>query len=204
MISLQAKDRLSCTLRGFVVSMFAALVNLIPIKWLLGVAGIVIVGLAIYGVYQKSVELEVQRKEMAQLRLDLAFTEKQAEVDAKIVTDAIVQEKEFRETIKTLSSKLGRAMKNEKTINFDTILSADLNNAFCLRYRNAKSTIPARGVADGEADTIARKCSGVEKRLTIGDVFEWVGLLLDHAGLEGRDKAALREWVKDTKANVNH
>ena len=102
---------------------------------------------------------------------------------------------------RTLERRLTEALSHAKTLDLDQPLPADAAFALCLRYRAARGLAPADSEGDASAaaaaragDSAAALCGGW-RQLTPRQALDWLGLLLDHAGAERLDKAALREWA---------
>ena len=189
---------------GLVWELIKAGVGFVPRKVWLGL-GLLVFGLLVFGGVKWGVEKLVQyRTELAQqsivveeLNQSLATLHDSIAKDANLVAEVMQDNERLTASGRVLENKLKKTMQNETTLDFDTLLSRDTSLAFCLRYQNARDQgnkrTAAKGVNAGKADTLATKCA--EWQLTLGDIFEWTGLLLDHAGLESRDKAGLREWA---------
>ena len=83
----------------------------------------------------------------------------------------------------------------------DSLLPAAFADGLCLQYRAAagagsgNAAGDAAGSLDARAGDTAAACA-VWQTLTFADVLDWVGPLLEHAGLERADKAALRGWAE--------
>ena len=136
----------------------------------------------------------------------LALTLRERAVETRVSIDAAVTEEKLREAGRDYDRRLKEAMKNVKQMDLDTVLDPGVIAALCLRWRSAGG----RGVAasqdvssgsahEGKSDPLASGCEGWS-RLTLRDVVEWTGLLLDHAGAERIDKSGLRDWAREIQA----
>lgn len=99
---------------------------------------------------------------------------------------------------RALDHKLREAMHAEA--DFDRVLSRGVTDALCLRYSAASGKTggdPACSAGCADAGKTHPPAAGCDAwaGLTIRDAVVWVGLLLDHAGAERLDKAALRSWA---------
>ena len=131
--------------------------------------------------------------------------------DNLVVKQAAEQSDRMTARARTLERQLREALGDEA--DFDRVLSRGVTDALCLRWRAASGRSGednpgnAAGGADaGTGDSAAGQCVHWAG-MTVRDAVEWVGLLLDHAGLERLDKAALREWaarMNMKKQNLNH
>lgn len=124
--------------------------------------------------------------------------------DNAVVLNAADEAERLSRHAATLERRLQEALYVQNTaVDFDAPLPVDAVDALCLRYRAAaghygdsssRDTAPG---ADARAhNTPAPACDGW-RTLTLRQVVEWAGYLLDHAGLERTDKAALRAWAKE-------
>lgn len=114
---------------------------------------------------------------------------------------------------RSLEKRLREAMRHETVVALDDPLPSDAAYALCLRWRAAaglagpaagyppahpdagKNNTPARNTANSPAEPGNENPCAEWQHITLRDVLEWSGSLLDHAGAERLDKAALREWA---------
>lgn len=185
----------------------AALANL----KLWGIAGAVIL-LLLLGNWLQFQAGQRTREELGQVKAALSLAESalgqlrrlRAE-EAQLVVDQAQKQEELETTNRGLEQKLRRAMRNAKSLNLDTVLPDSITDALCLRWNAAsgKDHLPngnaPSGADAGAGDTVAALCAGWRGKVALGDVAEWAGLLLDHAGLERLDKEGLRQWVEGAK-----
>lgn len=122
------------------------------------------------------------------------------ETDQLVVVQAAEQSQRMTARARSLEHQLREAMHGEA--DFDRVLSRGVTDALCLRWQAASGLADAgdpgtaAGRADaGTGDSAAVACDGWAG-LTVRDAVEWAGLLLDHAGFERTDKAALRQWAQ--------
>ena len=120
--------------------------------------------------------------------------------DNLIVAQAAEQSERMTARARTLEHQLREALHAEA--DFNRVLSRGVTDALCLRWRAASGRGgagdpgDAAGRADaGTDDSVAGQC-GHWAGMTVRDAVEWAGLLLDHAGFERTDKAALRQWAQ--------
>lgn len=139
---------------------------------------------------------------------DLLHVKKQLDelhkADNQLVANTTAERDSLAAQNRILSHQLSEAINHEKPATVNTILSDDVSRSLCLRLRAASGLLTARAdsaASAGGADTRAAHpgsntfadCAEWQGRLTVGAVVEWSGALLDHAGAERLDKAALRE-----------
>ena len=125
---------------------------------------------------------------------------------------------------RTLERQLREAMRDEKTVDLDAPLPPDAAFALCLRWYAASTSDAGSVTGNTPADSDAGKsnpqtgipeiwhvpdpfgagnpCAGWEN-VSTRDALEWAGTLLDHAGAERLDKAALREWAQKPEPEKN-
>lgn len=138
-----------------------------------------------------------------------------ARENARRTDELLADNAEKNQTLTTQARRLERrlreAMHDATTIDLDAPLPGDATLALCLRWRAASglaaddSRSPAFGPAAGAGDSLAGIGGGVGsdvsslcdawRGVSMRDVLEWSGTLLDHAGAERLDKAALRQWA---------
>ena len=100
-----------------------------------------------------------------------------------------------------LYRRLKEALRDAQALSLDAPLPAGVIVALCLRYRAARGLGDAITQRDSPAGPDAGKdhspasACGDWEAVTLRDTLEWVGLLLDHAGAERLDKAAMRAWA---------
>lgn len=122
--------------------------------------------------------------------------------DDDLIMETASRADDLAATSRTLQRRLTEAMRHAKTVNLDAPLPADAVDALCLRYRAASGVGTPDHTGDAPGGTDARSgnpgppdCRSW-RALTLRDVVDWAGLLLDHAGAERLDKAALRAWAR--------
>ena len=134
----------------------------------------------------------------AALSQSLETMRKGREADNMVVKQAAEQADRMTATARTLERQLQGAMHGE--VDFDRVLSRGVTDALCLRWQSASGVYggdpgdAAGRTHAGKSDSPAPGCAEWAG-LTLRDVVEWSGLLLDHAGLERGDKAGLRAWA---------
>lgn len=122
--------------------------------------------------------------------------------DDSLILEAARKADDLADVSRNLDRRLKEAMRHAKTINFDAPMPVAVTDALCLRYLAASG----RGTADHQGDaasgtdtgtgyTPATRCDGW-RGLTARQAAEWLGLMIDHAGKERLDKAALRDWAQ--------
>ena len=124
------------------------------------------------------------------------------EADNLIIVQAAGQSDRMMARARDLELKLREAMNHEA--DFDRLLSRNVTDALCLRWiaasgANGGDSGDAPGRVDaGTAHTAAGQSDDCKNwtGMSVRDAVEWTGLLLDHAGLERLDKAALRQWTR--------
>ena len=128
--------------------------------------------------------------------------------DNLVVKQAAEQSERMAARARGLERKLREALRDEA--DFDRVLSRGVTDALCLRYRSAAGTSGVSG--DDPDDSAGRIDAGASDSaasgnnceqwhgLMVRDVVEWAGLLLDHAGMERLDKAALRQWAQGVRS----
>lgn len=126
--------------------------------------------------------------------------------DNEVVLRAAVQADRLSLHAAALEHRLHEALYAAQTVDIDAPLPFDIVHALCLRYRVATGRVgldlapPASDAATGAAartgNPPAATCDGW-RALSLRQVVEWAGYLLDHAGLERNDKSALRAWAKE-------
>lgn len=150
------------------------------------------------------------REELGRVKADLELAESALEQlrrfrasEAELVADSAEEQERLTVKNRKLEWQLREALKNAN-FDLDTVLPGAVADALCLRWRVASGFgggVDAAGGADaGAGHTVAAVCAGWRGKLTLGDVVEWAGLLLDHAGAERVDKAALRRWSEEAGA----
>lgn len=133
------------------------------------------------------------------------------EADNQLVAKAAAQREALAAQNRILNHQLSEAIKHEKPATINTILSDDLTRALCLRFRSASGLLAAGADsgasaraahprADHSGSAASANCAEWQGRLSLGAVIEWSGALLDHAGDERLDKAALRRRNAKIKA----
>ncbi|MCL1888995.1 MAG: hypothetical protein FWF99_00625 [Desulfovibrionaceae bacterium] len=123
--------------------------------------------------------------------------------DGRLLAEAADRAAKYAELNKTLDHRLNKALQDAKNTKADYSfqLSDDLTDALCLRWFAASGKagadfFPAPGAfAAGETHPPAAGCAAWRGRVNLGEALLWTGLLLEHAGQERLDKAALREWA---------
>lgn len=134
----------------------------------------------------------------------------------ELLTEHADKNDELHRKTRSLEKRLREAIRHETIVALDDPLPPDAAYALCLRWRAAAglanppagntpalpdagtNNTPARNTAPPPTTpgTTQNPCAGWEK-ITLRDILEWSGSLLDHAGAERLDKAALREWVRE-------
>lgn len=125
------------------------------------------------------------------------------ERDALITEATLTSVDSLNTNARTLRAQLQEALRHAKTVDMDAPLPVAATDALCLRYLAARGESPGAvaGNTAGSAHaraahTLAAAC-GSWRGVTLRDVVEWSGLLLDHAGAERLDKAGLRRWAHE-------
>lgn len=125
------------------------------------------------------------------------------ERDAQITEATLTSVDSLNTNARTLRAQLQEALRHAKTVDMDAPLPAAAADALCLRYLAARGQSSDAVAGDAAAsaharatDTFAAAC-GPWRVVTLRDVVEWAGLLLDHAGAERLDKAGLRRWAHE-------
>lgn len=125
------------------------------------------------------------------------------ERDALITEATLTSVDTLNTNARTLRAQLQEALRHAQTVDMDAPLPAAAADALCLRYLAARGQSPdavagdaAIGAHAGAAHSLAAAC-GPWRVVTLRDVVEWAGLLLDHAGAERLDKAGLRRWAHE-------
>lgn len=130
------------------------------------------------------------------------------EADNALILQTVQERDSQAAQSRVLAAKLQEALSHEKIAAVTTVLSDPVSDALCLRLQAARGALAAGGdngagtgsLHNGAPDTgaapLAGDCAAWRGRLTVGAVMEWAGALLDHAGAERLDKAALRERNK--------
>lgn len=142
--------------------------------------------------------------ETVRLSKNMDTLRKGRDADNLVIAQAAEQSERMTTRARTLERRLREAMNGEA--DFDRVLSRNVTDALCLRYRSAAGVyggdpaIAAGRTHAGTSDPVAGQCAHWAG-MTLRDAVEWAGLLLDHAGLERLDKQALREWAAMGKRN---
>jgi hypothetical protein len=108
---------------------------------------------------------------------------------------------ELTTRIQGLDRRTREALKNAE-LTLDSLLPVAAADALCLQWNAASGHRIAYSAGDppGGADARAGDPQTPDcrrwRKLTVRDAVEWNGLLLDHAGREREDKAALRSWAE--------
>ena len=132
----------------------------------------------------------------------LATMEEGRNRDNALIEASAQETDKFAAEARTLERRLREALRHATILNLDAPLPADAALALCLRYRAARglgvesAERSAAGGPDAGKDHSAASFCAAWRRVTLRDALEWVGLLLDHAGAERIDKAALRQWAQ--------
>ena len=150
-------------------------------------------------------KIEVERDSLSQSVERLRALQ---EADKMVVVQSAEQAERMASRAKMAEYRLQEALHAE--VDADRVLSRGITDALCLRYgaasgANGGDPDCSAGCADAGKSHTAAAGSTVPANcnawagLRVRDVLEWSGLLLDHAGLERIDKAAIRGWVRRTQ-----
>ena len=128
--------------------------------------------------------------------------------DNALVAEAAQKIDTLTARARLLDRRLKEALRDDQALSLDAPLPSGVTVALCLRYRAARGlgdagpqgNAPA-GPDAGENHSPAPAC-GDWGAVTLRDALEWTGLLLDHAGAERLDKAALRSWAAQINAEA--
>jgi hypothetical protein len=157
------------------------------------------------------------------LAISLSAAEEGRRRDNTIIAEAATAAQELQNTARNLQYQLKEALKHETQFNLDSPLPVHITDALCLRWQaasgysednagnaaagaHARTRHTAPGIcsaSDGglrppgspQVRAEPSSCASSWRNVTLYELFEWTGALLDHAGLERLDKAALRKWA---------
>lgn len=132
------------------------------------------------------------------LRAESAFADEAARGAAR-------ENDKLRGALRGLQHTLREAARHETVL--DSRVHPDVADALRMQWQTASGDASGYCSCGPSGVVDARKNAAVAaggdcavcdswRGLTYGDVVEWTGLLLEHAGLERNDKAALRSWAE--------
>ncbi len=156
-------------------------------------------------------ELGRQHEKSAALRAALETMQGLSAINEAVTGSAVRRANDLAARSRELQHRLKEAMLHAASTDPEENLYAlplpyAAADALCLRHHAAglaagtpAAPASAPGPHTAQKHTAAPGAGEPDcaawRGLTIGETVEWAGVLLEHAGLEGNDKNALREWA---------
>lgn len=172
--------------------------------WLGGVGVLLAVALYI-GLLQQKIDAQARHigeveAANAGLVLSLETLEAARQREQHSINQTAKRARNLEAHAKKLEHQLQEALRDATQLSLDSPLPLPVLDAFCLRWRAASgyseddTRNPTPPADAGKTHPYAPYCADWQ-RVSLRDVLDWTGLLLDHAGLERLDKQGLREWT---------